>query len=42
MQFLFFGGEAVDVKIIAEFMFGAAGRRCRRDQFERFRFGMQL
>src|SRR5712664_50052 len=42
VQFLFFGGEAVDVKLIAELTFRAGGRRRQFDQFERFRFGMQL
>jgi len=41
VQFLFFGGEAVDVKLIAELRF-RSGRRRRFDQFERFWLGMKL
>ena len=42
MQFLFLGGEAVHVKFIPEFLFRAAGRGPRFDQFDFFRFRMQL
>ncbi len=41
VQFLFFGGEAVDVKVIAKLRL-RNGRRRRFDQFKRFWFGMQL
>ena len=42
VQFLFFGGQAVNVKLIAELSFGARSRRPRFDQFKRFRFRRQL